>query len=93
MSVSLSYFFYDLLCCSLEVPFDVAMAFHHVFTILGLSYGIISGHVSSAAHRFKNKATSDHECEKAFYSHVYKYSSNALDDMRDCERVSDTLLF
>ena len=65
MLVSLSYFLYDLLCCSLEVPFDAAMAFHHVFTILGLSYGIISGHVSSAAHRFKNKCTFayNHECE------------------------------
>eukprot|EP00271_Cylindrocystis_brebissonii_P009958 TRINITY_DN2576_c0_g1_i1.p1 TRINITY_DN2576_c0_g1~~TRINITY_DN2576_c0_g1_i1.p1 ORF type:complete len:259 (-),score=31.69 TRINITY_DN2576_c0_g1_i1:435-1211(-) len=43
ITVSLSYFSYDFVCCLFEVPLDVVMSVHHVFTLMGLAYGIIAG--------------------------------------------------
>ncbi|CAI5477755.1 unnamed protein product [Closterium sp. Yama58-4] len=43
MVISLSYFLYDFICCMFDVTFDWANAFHHVFSIAGFAFGLISG--------------------------------------------------
>eukprot|EP00270_Netrium_digitus_P008249 TRINITY_DN2454_c0_g2_i1.p1 TRINITY_DN2454_c0_g2~~TRINITY_DN2454_c0_g2_i1.p1 ORF type:complete len:246 (+),score=17.80 TRINITY_DN2454_c0_g2_i1:75-812(+) len=41
MVVSLAYFIYDFFGCLFATPVDYASCLHHVFTVLGLAYGII----------------------------------------------------